>query len=342
MDESNGQQNEAVQDETASESPNSTLADKICVRRFPPSKQHLVSIFDLLRSYEVVLYADIPIARLFEAPLVSSFKAEELSYMFSVGLLQEDGSYHLHIAEGNVVVKLSKFDHDFLSTTIPCRLADPKSYPSDIDAEISATELAIAQIASWKHLAPQGRLHARGAHIRSFMDLDGYIHSYDTVIQKTDVVLAPLSNRAVSLRDLQRTLPQHTATKPPRTSGTTPLATSDNPDTSRPIARRKRKSGSNCVRSNFKLLILDLVPDRGLPWTTNESGDLLGWFQQNQDLSQEAIEEQYYVDTVEKRSYASPQSKLYAKRCGHLSHNKKRASDKTHAECFLHLYQTDA
>jgi hypothetical protein len=157
-----------------------TLANAICVRLFEPFHKQISSFLELLRSYQVVLQSDKWIAQLFDLPLASDLHANKLSHLFSIPqpqikectataaipvqwadiaripiyapTRQEDGSYHLLLPDGKILVKLSKFDHDLMVTEIPRKVVDPKSYPCDMSAEIKATRLAKAQITLWKDL----------------------------------------------------------------------------------------------------------------------------------------------------------------------------------------------
>lgn len=63
---------------------------------------------------------------------------------------QDDGSYQLCLREGKVLVKLSKFDHDMMTSTIPRQIINPRSYSGDVSVEIDAIRLAMDQIARWK------------------------------------------------------------------------------------------------------------------------------------------------------------------------------------------------
>lgn len=162
------------------------VADRIRQEYFEPSHERLQSTLELLQSYQYLSFLApfvVPMVRLFEVPLVSDVQAEKLHHNFSTpqpNLLkastartnpvqwadiacldlydpvpQEDGSYHLHLPKDKIVVKLSKFDHDMLISTIPRKMIDPMSYASDVSAEIDVTRLAIAQLAPWRDLASQ-------------------------------------------------------------------------------------------------------------------------------------------------------------------------------------------
>ncbi|KAJ5100771.1 hypothetical protein N7456_006823 [Penicillium angulare] len=79
------------------------------------------------------------------------------------------------------------------------------------------------------------------------------------------------------------------------------------------------------------LLILDLLPNRGLPWTPNQVSNPPEWFKRYQNLSQEAIEEQCGLDIGKWASYAFLQPKLYEKGFSYLSREEKKPFDRGHA-----------
>lgn len=154
------------------------LADRICTRYFEPPLKKLFSTLELLKNYETFLQGEDLIAHLFDVPLMSDVQANNLCHFFSrpqpqvlednataaspvqwadivriptyEPALQDDGSYHLFLAERNIWLKLSESDHNLMKTPFPRQMIDHKSYPDDVKAEIEATELARAQMTRWQ------------------------------------------------------------------------------------------------------------------------------------------------------------------------------------------------
>ncbi|CAI7649274.1 unnamed protein product, partial [Penicillium pancosmium] len=123
----------------------------------------LLETLELLQSYQLILQADVNLANVLRIPLESDQKSKKLGELFSRKKprildpkqaenssidwadvicsfpydpkLQSDGSYHVQIDTTQVVVELSKKDHDFIATGLPWQLIDPQSYPCDVASE---------------------------------------------------------------------------------------------------------------------------------------------------------------------------------------------------------------
>lgn len=158
-------------------------ANQPYARCFKLSEEKLTSTLELLWSYQVVLRADVNLARLFQVPLTSDLKASELGHLFdslSPRVLeieqggydsihwadvvrapgyaperQDDGKYHVRLDKGNALVELSGRDHETVMTGMPRQLIDPYSYPSDVFSELNTVKLAMAHIAPWKNITVQ-------------------------------------------------------------------------------------------------------------------------------------------------------------------------------------------
>jgi hypothetical protein len=159
------------------------LDTQMISRFFASSDIKLETTLELITSYQTVLHAGINFARMFEIPLASDQKAANLGPLFSTSgpqvlhteettdnptywadvirsgvydaELQDDGGYHVRIAKGNALLKLSSADHEFICTKIPQRLIDPHSYSSDLSLEIYATRLANDRMKHWQGIIQQ-------------------------------------------------------------------------------------------------------------------------------------------------------------------------------------------
>lgn len=145
-------------------------------------EKRLLSILELLQSYQTVLQADMNLARLFHIPLTSDLKAEGLGSLFSKrkphvleadqagctiqwadvvlsrtyeSKRQSDGNHHVGVDKDRALLEMSKEDHDFIATGLPRQLIDPHSYHCDVASEIYIVKLTRPQIAPWRDLTLQ-------------------------------------------------------------------------------------------------------------------------------------------------------------------------------------------
>ena len=145
---------------------------------------------------------------------------------------QPDGTYHLDIFE-NSTIKLSKFDHDFLKTTMPHQIVDLTTYPDDLRAELSLIALAKEQLASWKDIAHRSKLRLSETWVLQVRFI------FITVLRKIDEVVSLLSDRGMLL---QRPQPHDNAMQNAINTSVEPKASPAETNTSRTVQGRKRRS----------------------------------------------------------------------------------------------------
>lgn len=151
--------------------------EKIRLRHFYPSRQKLLFVRELLRSYQARLDGDNSFARMFNVPLMSDVLAERIARLFSesrpkvleacnddinwVDVVREclvevkrhdNGMYQYYLPKRKALVEMSEFDHCLVLSGIPRQLVHPKSHPSDVQAERRTLELLAKEISSWNDI----------------------------------------------------------------------------------------------------------------------------------------------------------------------------------------------
>ncbi|KAJ5808843.1 hypothetical protein N7474_010112 [Penicillium riverlandense] len=262
------------------------------LQQFDPSRQKLLAILELSRSFHAVFQGDTSIARYFKVPLMSDTVAERVAWLFNEPhpqviesenddcgdnitwidiirdhtcepKLQSDGSYYCRLEKRGVLVKISEYDRNLIFSDDLRNLVHIKSHGSDVQAE-KDTMTAVVDMNN----SILGTLDAK---------LDA--------LEKTDKASCSAqagSNYACNsnVTDLQDHL-THKASA--RGQGAM-------------VRKRGRKSGR--------------LP-RNPTWTDGELDKLPSWFEPRRHRSQDEIERDFLRDFHCYRSFSAIQTKYY-------------------------------
>ena len=159
------------------DSSRESCEEKIRLRHFYPSRQRLLFVRELLRSYQAMLQEDNSFARAYNVPLMSDVLAEKVVRLFSearpkileachddvswVDIVRErsievkrhdSGKYQYFLPNRRVLLEISEFDHSLILSGIPRQLIHPKSHPNDVQAERNTLDLMAKELSSWNDI----------------------------------------------------------------------------------------------------------------------------------------------------------------------------------------------
>ncbi|KAI2756354.1 hypothetical protein DTO006G1_7994 [Penicillium roqueforti] len=294
--------------------------EKIRLRHFYPSRQKLLFVRELLRSYQAMLDGDNSFARMFNVPLMSDVLAERITRLFSesrpkvleacnhdinwVDVIREclvevkrhdNGMYQYYLPKRKALVEMSEFDHCLVLSGIPRQLVHPKSHPSDVQAERSTLELLAKEISSWNDIILNRK----------------YI--VWLVINKD--ILGNVTDKLTKLEE------SHITPSTSQASQIIPTEESDEVNKlARPTCETSADASDTAVQSK-------LEHNKHFPysrrWTTEQKARLPRWFKSRSHLPEKEVELHFKHDFGHSRTFAAIQAKLYEVGAGKLRRNKK-------------------
>ncbi|KAJ6033856.1 pectate lyase superfamily protein domain-containing protein [Penicillium canescens] len=289
--------------------------EQVRLRHFYPSRQKLLFVLEILRSYQAMLHGDNSFARFFNVPLMSDVLAERIVSLFSEArpkILEacnhdinwadvvrerlfevkrhENGKYQYYLPKRKALVEMSEFDHCLILSGIPRQLVHPKSHSSDVQAERSTLELIAKEIASWN----------------------------DILSNLNEINKDILGKVAGKLRKLGES---HST--PCSSQASQPIPTYESNEVNphaRTASEASAEASGAAIQSKFGNN--KLFP-YGRRWTAEQKACLPRWFESRAHLPEKEIELEFKQDFGHSRTFAAIQAKLYEVGAGKLRRKRK-------------------